>query len=89
MKSDLKSVTIGLLLGIIIMLTLGANGKSSSEIGFAVPSGATAIVRANGGEAFVIDLDTLMAKRILFKKPEPANSRYPNNINGRALRFDD
>ena len=88
MKFDAKSGIIGLLLGIIIMLVSGAGEGSwggSSGIGFAVSSGGRAIVKAHNGEAFMIDMNTLMAKRILFKKPEPAEPRYPNNINGRAL----
>ena len=86
MKFDPTSVVIGLLLGIIIMLISGATGSGSAcGIGFAVPTGSTAIVKASNDEAFVIDMNTLMAKRILFKKPEPGDPRYPNNINGRAL----
>jgi hypothetical protein len=86
MKFDLKSIVVGLLLGVIIVLIVGATGGGSAcGIGFAVPTGSTAIVKASNGEAFVIDMNTLMAKRILFKKPEPGDTRYPNNVNGRAL----
>ena len=90
MKFDLKSAVIGLLLGIIIMLTTGAKRTDgSSGIGFAVPSGGQAILKASSGEAFIIDMKTAMANRILFKKPEPGEPRYPNNINGYALRLAD
>ena len=86
MKFDLKSAVIGLLLGIIIMLTAGAgNGRYSAGIGFAVPSGGKAVLKSSNKEAFIIDMDTGMAKRILFKKPEPGQPRYPNNVNGYAL----
>lgn len=87
MKFDLKSIIIGLLLGILIMIVSGASGIGSAEIGFGVPSGGKAIVKAFNGEAFIIDVNTAMAKRVLFKKPEPGQPRYPNNINGRALRL--
>jgi hypothetical protein len=85
MKFDLKSAVIGLLLGIIVMLAAGAGGYSSSGIGFAVPSGAKAILKASNGEAFIVDVSTAMAERILFKKPEPGEPRYPNTANGFAL----
>jgi hypothetical protein len=86
MKFDLKSAVIGLLLGIIIMLTAGATkNQDSTDIGFAVPSGGTAVLKSSNNEAFIIDMNTGMARRILFKKPEPGQPRYPNNINGYAL----
>ena len=91
MKLDSKSVIIGLLSGVIIMLVSGARVDSGygGQIGFAVPAGTTPLVRGNNGEAFVINMTTLMAERVLFKKPEPANPRYPNNVNGRALNLGD
>jgi hypothetical protein len=84
MKFDLKSAVIGLLLGIIVMLAIGA-GDGSPGIGFAVPSGGKAILKASNGEAFIVDVSTAMAERILFKKPEPSEPRYPNTANGFAL----
>ena len=90
MKFDLKSAVIGLLLGVIIMLTAGAGGGgNSSGIGFSVPTGGKAILKSCYNEAFIIDMNTGMAKRILFKKPEPGQPRYPNNINGYALKLAD
>ncbi|OHB59772.1 MAG: hypothetical protein A2167_08830 [Planctomycetes bacterium RBG_13_46_10] len=88
MKFDVKSAVIGLLLGIIVMLTAGAGSRDGSGIGFAVPSGAKAILKSSAGEAFIVDVSTGMAERILFKKPEPGQPRYPNNINGYALTLD-
>jgi hypothetical protein len=85
MKFDLKSAIIGLLLGIIVMLAGGAGGGGGTDIGFAVPGGAKAILRASNGEAFIVDVSTGMAERILFKKPEPGEPRYPNTANGFAL----
>jgi hypothetical protein len=85
MNFDLKSAVIGLLLGIIVMLSAGIGGGRGADIGFAVPGGAKAIVKASNGEAFVVNVSTGMAERILFKKPEPGESRYPNTANGFAL----
>ncbi|MFZ0033891.1 MAG: hypothetical protein WAK60_02730 [Sedimentisphaerales bacterium] len=88
MKFDLKSAVIGLLLGIIVMLVAGAGGGGSG-IGFAVPTGAKAILKASNGEAFIVDVSTAMAERILFKKPEPGEPRYPTTANGFALTLAD
>jgi len=84
MKFDLKSAVIGLLLGILVMVVAGAGGGGSG-IGFAVPSGGKAILKASNGEAFMVDVSTGMAERILAKKQEPGDSRYPNTANGFAL----
>jgi hypothetical protein len=91
MKFDLKSAVIGLLLGIIVMFAVGAGGRDGggSGIGFAVPTGGKAVLKSSNGEAFIIDMSTAMAERILFKKPEPGEPRYPNNINGYALTLAD
>jgi hypothetical protein len=85
MNIETRSIIIGLLLGVIIMLVCGAGKMAGTYIGYGVPAGGKVVVRAYNGEAFVIDVDTARAKRVLFKKPEPGQSRYPNNINGRGL----
>jgi hypothetical protein len=90
MKFDLKSAVIGLLLGIVVMLAAGASkGGGSADIGFAVPSGGQAVLKSSDNEAFIVDMGTGMAKQILYKKAEPGELRYPNNINGYALTLAD
>jgi hypothetical protein len=90
MKIDLKSSAIGLSLGIIVMLTAGAISRSSgSDIGFAVPSGGKAILKASSGEAYIVDMNTGMGERILVKNLRPDDSRYPNSKNGYALKLSD
>lgn len=89
MKFDLKSAVIGLLLGVLVMVAAGAGGGGNSSIGFAVPSGGKAILKSSNGEAFIVDVSTGMADRVLFKKPEPGELRYPNNLNGYTLTLAD
>ena len=91
MKFDMKSVAVGLLMGICITFALGARagGGWGGQIGFAVPAGSTAIVRGTAGEAYMIDINSLTAQRILFKEPVPSSSRFPNVQNGRALILGD
>ncbi len=84
MKFDLKSAVIGLLLGVIAMVAAGAGGGGSG-IGFAVPSGGKAILKASNGDAYIVDVSTGMGEIILVKKQEPDDSRYPNTKNGFAL----
>jgi hypothetical protein len=85
MQAELKSLLIGVLLGAVCVLALGAN-SGSREIGFGVPSGGKAVIRAHNGETFVIDMEEAMGKRILFKKPEPADPRYPTTKNGFPIK---
>jgi hypothetical protein len=89
MSVEVRSVIIGLFLGFVIMLVCGAGKIAGTYIGYGVPAGGKVVVRAFNGEAFVIDVDTANAERVLFKKPEPGDPRYPNNINGRGLMLGD
>jgi len=90
MKFDLKSAVIGLLFGIMVMHAAGAAGRGGgSDIGFAVPSGGKAILKASNGEAYIVDVSTGMGERILVKNQRPDDPRYPNSKNGYALSLAD
>ncbi|MFA5251660.1 MAG: hypothetical protein WC454_03640 [Phycisphaerae bacterium] len=89
MKFDLKSAVIGLLLGVLVVVVAGAGGGGGSGIGFGVPSGGKAILKASNGEAYIVDVSTGVAERILVKKSEPGDSRYPNSANGFTLTLAD
>ncbi|MCK4999378.1 MAG: hypothetical protein KAS23_07580 [Anaerohalosphaera sp.] len=88
MKLDIKSAIIGLLLGIIIMITSGASsGGGGASFGFAIPSGCKALVKDQHGQALLIDPDTGKADLLIYKKP-PANApNYPSPSNGYELRL--
>jgi len=94
MKIDLKSLIVGLAIGAMLMLAFGAGRdagsvRSFAGFGFAVPSGGKALVKEKTGDAFIIDVDTGKADRILFKNPEPGTSKYPSNLNGYELKLSD
>lgn len=88
MKMDIKSTIIGLLLGIIIMLTSGAGSDGNgSDFGFAIPSGSKALVKDHLGQALLVDPGTGQVDLLLYKKP-PANApNYPSPSNGYELRL--
>jgi len=89
MNIDLKSLVAGVVMGGMLMLALGAGRDSGGGIGFAVPGGGKAVVKERSGDAFIIDVDSGRAERILFKNPEPSSPKFPNNINGYELKLAD
>jgi len=89
MNIDLKSLVVGLVLGGMLMFALGAGKDSGAGIGFAVPAGGKAVVKERTGDAFIIDVDSGRAERVLFKNPEPSSPKFPNNINGYELKLAD
>lgn len=90
MRVDLKSVVLGLLLGVLVVFALAARGGGTSSVfGFAVPTGGKAIIKAQNGDAFIIDADTAKAQWVLFKRPAPAGPGYPSVDNGYQIKLAD
>ena len=90
MKIDLKSVVVGLLLGVVLMTAAGAarsRGVTSAVFGFAVPAGSKAVVKGINGDAFIINVDTARAQWVLFKKPHPTSPQAPTIENGYELKL--
>ena len=87
MRVDLKSVIIGVLLGFILMLVVGANGRGGAGFGFAVPAGSKALVKDAQGTALIVDMDTYKVHRVVFKKPSADAPNYPSPKNGYELRL--
>jgi hypothetical protein len=53
---DLKNILIGFLLGVVLMLALGAAGDSGkADFGFAVPQGGFAVIKSRNGSGYVIN----------------------------------
>ena len=90
MRVDLKSVVLGLLLGVLVVFALAAGGGGTSSVfGFAVPAGGKAIIKAANGDAFIIDADTAKAQWVLFKRPATTGPGYPSVDNGYQIKLAD
>jgi len=92
MRVDLKSVVLGLLLGVLVVFALaarGGGGGTSSVFGFAVPAGGKAIIKAENGDAFIIDADSAKAQWVLFKRPATTGPGYPSVDNGYQIKLAD
>lgn len=53
-KVDVKTLVVGLLVGFLLALAMGAYGTGGADFAVAVPSGGFAIVRTSDGSAFII-----------------------------------
>jgi hypothetical protein len=62
--NGLKMLIIGFLLGISIMLLLGATGSEKADCGFAVPSGGRAVIQSRSGSFYVLDSGFSLAQPI-------------------------
>ena len=66
-KIDLKSIVIGVILGAVLVVALGAAGASRADFGIAVEQGGYALVRAHDGTMYVIDVRSADAELIEHK----------------------
>ena len=88
MKIDIKSAIIGLLLGVIVMITLGAgSGGNGSDFGFTIPSGSKALIKDSSGRALLVDPGTGTVDLLIYKKPPADAPNYPSPSNGYELRL--
>lgn len=74
MKFDLKSIIVGLVLGGILILVLGANGTTEFPVkwGLIVPSGSKVLVRDVERKAFIVDVDRGRAVRVEYDPTKTA-----------------
>ncbi|MHC4123525.1 MAG: hypothetical protein ACYSSI_08135 [Planctomycetota bacterium] len=88
MQIDLKSLIIGLLLGVIVLMALGANGSGgANNWGVAVSADGKALVKNGKSHAMIVDINTGKAIQVLFKRPEADSPHYPNSKNGYELNL--
>ena len=81
MKFDMKSVVIGLLAGVVIVLIFGSNGAQSTAPdkygvtwGLIVPPTSKLLVKDAKNEAFIVDVATARATRVEY---DPAKTAAP------------
>ena len=60
----MKMFIIGLLIGITLMLALGAYVPQTADFGFAVPSGGWVIIKDNKGQLYRVNATSTIASRI-------------------------
>jgi len=65
LKLDVKTLVVGIALGVILAATLGASGSADeTDFGIAVPRGGFAVVKTGNGAFYLIDVEKGGAVRI-------------------------
>ena len=77
MKFDLKSVVVGLVLGALLALVIGAGEVRDSAVrwGLIVPANNKALVRSEGGGAFLVDINSGEAVRVEYDPTKTTASK--------------
>ncbi len=67
LKLDVKTLVIGIALGFIITIVIGAGGRSadSADFGIAIESKGAALVKTSNGSLYVVNPEEGMAIRVL------------------------
>ncbi len=78
MKTEMKTLLLGILLGAALTLMIGAiGGASSSDFGFAIEPQGNALISTQDGGLYIVNPKTGMASRVVYAglDAEPDDSR--------------
>lgn len=93
LKLDVKTLIIGIAIGIIVTAAIGAGSSDESDFGIAIPSNTgegSALVRTSDNSLFIVNARTAMAIKVLQAgvKSDPEDRRNSKNrpfsLNGRS-----
>jgi len=85
MKLDAKSIVVGLVSGIFLILGLGAgeNVEFPAKWGLIVPAGSKVLARDIERRAFIVDIDSGQAVRVEYDPTKTAASKVQLTLGGR------
>ena len=67
LKLDVKTLIVGIVLGVIITAAIGAGGSAdSAAFGIAIESDGSALVKAHDDSLYIVDSKNGMATRVLY-----------------------
>ncbi len=83
LKLDVKTLAIGVVLGAILVIALGAGSGSADadRFGIAVGNNGSAVVKAQDGSLYIVDIRSGMATLVLAETKLnriPSSGRNPN-----------
>ena len=69
LELDVKTLVVGIALGVILTVALGAAGGSAdkADFGIAIENKGTALVKAQDGSFYIVDSQSTEAKRVEYK----------------------
>ena len=62
---DIKTLVIGLILGVVLAFSLGINGSGKSDFGVSLDSDGYSLVRVEDGGFYVVNPRTAMATHVI------------------------
>ena len=79
LKLDVKTLVVGIVLGVIITAALGLNGGSAdkADFGIAIPNQGFALVRTVDGSFYIVEAERSIAEAVV-DKSKGARSRLFN-----------
>lgn len=79
LKLDVKTLVIGIVLGVIITAVIGAGSADKTDFGISVEDKGSALVRTSNGSLYIVNAKNGMATRVLHAsiKADPDDHREP------------
>jgi len=65
LKLDVKTLVVGIVLGVIITAVIGAGSADKSDFGIAIADKGAALVRTPKGSLYIVNANNGMATRVL------------------------
>lgn len=89
LKLDVKTLVIGIALGIIITAALGVNGGSAdkADFGIAIQNQGFALVRTSDGAFYIVEAEKAIAERVLDKTKGAGNRLLNFDRLGRSEKY--
>ena len=88
LKLDVKTLVVGIVLGIILTAGLGAVGGSAdkTDFGLALTNQGLALVQTTDGSFYVVDAEKATAERVIDRSRGSKDSVFTINSPARATR---
>ena len=87
-KLDVKTLVVGIVLGIVLTAGLGAVGGSAdkTDFGIAIPNQGFALVQTANGSFYVVDAEKSTAERVIDRSRGSKGNAFTINSPGRGTK---
>ena len=87
-KLDVKTLVVGIVLGIVLTAGLGAVGGSAdkTDFGIAIPNQGFALVQTADGSFYVVDAEKSTAERVIDRSRGSKGNAFTINSPGRGTK---
>jgi len=87
-KIDVKTLVVGIVLGIVLTVSLGAVGGSAdkADFGIAIPNQGFAFVQTTDGSFYVVDVEKATSELVMDESKGSRGGAFTINSPGRKTR---